>query len=84
MSDHLYVIVDPSRTLNHIACFWRPDSRGYTGDLALAGRYTEEEAAEITENCDDFAILEDVAECLAKRTVNIDDIRNPVVKKEGE
>ena len=31
--------------------WWRPDARGYCEFLAGAGRYTFEEAAQITEHC---------------------------------
>jgi len=70
----IMVIVDPSRTHKDKACFWRPDSRGYTFDIASAGRYTPEESEEITANCDDFAMTEREAEALAVRTVDFWDI----------
>jgi len=62
----MYVIVDPSRSDGHWACFWRPRSMGYTFDPDEAGKYDEEEAREITARVEDYAVL---ADTVAAKTV---------------
>ena len=64
----MYVIVDPSRSDGHWACFWRPRSMGYTFDPDEAGKYDEEEAREITARVDDYAVpVEMVGAATVKR-----------------
>lgn len=42
-----YLIFCKERSHDGIACWWRPDSKGYTTDVSVAGRYAEGEAMEI-------------------------------------
>jgi hypothetical protein len=40
-----------------IACWWKPNSNGYTNDLHQAGLYTETEAKEICDSANIIGII---------------------------
>jgi hypothetical protein len=48
---HVEYVIEDATASSDCALFWKPNHRGYTCDLALAGRYPGIEAAPIVANC---------------------------------
>lgn len=55
-----YLIFCKERSDDGVACWWRPGRTGYTTDVAAAGRYSQEEAEQISRGSrgEDFPVPE--------------------------
>ena len=74
----MYLILCKERT-HGVAMWWRPNSRGYTTDTELAGRYSKEEALGIAGiRGEDFPVPETaIGTILVTRTiVDVEDAAN--------
>lgn len=66
----LFYILDASSVVGNCALWWRPEGRGYTCDLADAGKYTAEQAAALRPT--DVLVSCAVADAAVVRHVRLD------------
>ena len=75
MSDQLYYIVCSKDFVGNSIVFWRAGGKGYTINLAEAGKYTEKKAIPICQNRGtDIAYPVEVLDKVARRHVDGQDL----------